>query len=189
MKYLKYVALIILLLLIGFILLGVMTPSVSYDCEVIVNKGMNEAWSVMSDETKLDQWIDGYKRNELVSGTPNTVGAVTNVYVEDNGSEMMMTETILQIAPPVNLKMAFSMDMMNMDYEIHLTELGNTTAITTSSKTIGNGMIWKSMVALMPKAMKAQENENLQNLKKIIEENTKNYGTLADTNPNLEIQD
>jgi len=175
MKFLKYLLALILLLVVIFFALGFFTPSVSYDCEVTVDQPAKVAWAVMSDETKVADWIKGYKRSELVSGTPNTVGAVTNMYVEEAGEEMMMTETITALVPMKQMSMDFTMDFMDMEYDMQLEEKDGKTVIKTKSTTVGNGMLAKSIVSLMPSAMKAQEEENLKNLKKLIEENTKNY--------------
>lgn len=175
MKYLKYFLLLIVVLVLFFIGKGLFTPSVSYECEVTVNKPANEAWAVMSDESNLPKWINGFKRIELVSGEKNAVGAVSNVYVEDEGEEIMMTETITAIMPGEQMVMTFSMDFMNMDYEMLFEETDGKTKITTKSTTTGNGMMAKSMISFMPDAMRTQEKENLQSLKRIIEENTKNY--------------
>ncbi len=175
MKILKYILAIILILVILFLLLGVFRPSVSYECEVSVNKSPKESWAVMNDQDKLSKWIKGYKRSELVSGTAQTVGAVSNVFVDDRGKEMMMTETIKSVEENSHLEMEFSMDFMNMDYKISFNEEDNMTIIKSNSVTTGNGMFAKSMIALMPSAMKAQEQENLENLKKLIDSNTKNY--------------
>lgn len=175
MKILKILLAIILLLVIIFFAKGLMTPTVSYDCEITVNKKADESWAVMSDEVNLPKWINGFKRTELVSGTANTVGAVSNVYVDEGGTEMMMKETINKITPNSLLDMTFTMDFMDMDYVMTLSEKNNSTTIKTKSTTKGNSLIAKSIVSFMPSAMKAQEQENLNNLKKLIEGNTKNY--------------
>ncbi len=176
MKYLKYLLGLFLLLSLIFFLKGFFTPTISYDCEILVNKPANEAWAVMSDETKLPEWIKGFKRTELVSGTANSVGSVSNVYVEDRGQEMVMKETIMAVTPNELLAMQFSMDFMDMDYEITFNEQKNgKTLIRSKSTTTGNGIIAKSIVSFMTASMKAQEDANLNSLKKLIEENTKNY--------------
>jgi len=175
MKYLKYFLLALLLIAIIFIAKGLLTPSIQYESEVTVNKSAAEAWAVMSDESKLPQWLKGFKKTELVSGQANTIGAISKVYIEENGQEMVMEETIESIKENEFLAMRFTMDFMNMEYEIHFKEKDGKTHIKTKSTTEGNGLIAKSIVSFMPKAMKAQEDENLGNLKKLIEANTKNY--------------
>ena len=86
-----------------------------------------------------------------------------------------MKETITAIIPNNLMSMSFAMDFMDMNYEMRLQEKGNSTIIKTKSNTFGNGIFAKSILAFMPKSMKAQEEKNLNNLKRIIEENTKDY--------------
>lgn len=175
MKILKYLLILIVVLVLFFIGKGLLTPSISYDCEVTIDKPASETWAVMSDETKITDWIKGFKKSELVSGTPNTVGAVSKMYIEENGQEMVMEETITAVKPNELMAMTFTMDFMNMDYEMQLSEKDGKTHIKTKSKTTGNGIFAKSIVSFMTGAMKDQEDENLNSLKRLVESNTKDY--------------
>ena len=175
MKYLKYLLGILLLLIILFFVIGMITPDVSYESEVTVNKTADEAWATMSDESKMSQWISGFKRTEPVSGEPNTIGAVSRVYVVDNGEEMEMEETITNFKKNELLAMKFTMDFMDMDYEITFDKVDGGTKIKSKSTTVGNGIFAKSMIALIKGSMKKQEDINMNNLKRLIEENKTNY--------------
>lgn len=175
MKYLKYLLGFILLIAIIFFGKGLLTPSIYYESEIVVNKSAEESWAVMSDETKLSQWIKEVTKIELISGTANTVGAVSKIYVEDGGQEMVMEETVKAVKPNELLSMSFTMDFMDMDYEMHLKEKEGKTTIITKSTTTGNGLFAKSMVSFMTSSMETQENENLINLKTLIEANTTEY--------------
>ncbi|MDH7444968.1 SRPBCC family protein [Aquimarina sp. 2201CG14-23] len=175
MKYLKYLLFLIIILALIFFGKGMLTPSVSYENEVVVNKPANESWAVMSDESNLPKWIKGFTKTELVSGTANEVGAVSKVYVEDRGEEMVMEETVTALTLNEHMAMTFTMDFMDMDYEMFFKEDDGKTTITTKSIAMGNGILSKSLISFMPGAMKAQEDENLNSLKRLIEENTKDY--------------
>ncbi|GAA4272507.1 SRPBCC family protein [Aquimarina gracilis] len=175
MKYVKYLLGFIVLLILIFFGSGLLTPSVYYESEIIVNKSAKESWAVMSDESKLPQWIKGFKKTELISGTKNSVGAVSKIYIDDNGQEMTMQETIKEIKPNALMSMKFTMDFMDMDYEMHMKENNGKTTINSKSTTVGNGLFAKSIVSFMRGSMKSQEDENLQSLKKVIEENTTDY--------------
>lgn len=186
MKYLKYLLLVILLLLIIFIAIGFITPSINYESEVTVNKPAKEVWAVMQDESKLDQWITGYKRSEVISGAAGTVGAVSNVYVEDQGQETVMQETITGLTPNKRMAMDFSIpDMMDMEYEMLLDEVDGKTVLTSKTLTTGAGLFTKPMIALMKGAMIKQEDINMNKLKTVIESNTTNYFP----EPILEVQE
>lgn len=175
MKILKFLLAIVLLLIVFFVGKGLLTPSIYYESEVVVNKPAKEAWAVMSDEVNLPKWIKGFKRTKHISGVENTVGAISHIYVDEGGQEMMMKETITDVKPYELMAMKFTMDFMNMDYEMHFNETNGKTTIKTKSTTKGNGIFSKSIISFMPSSMKAQEDENLGKLKKLIEENTKNY--------------
>lgn len=171
MKYLKYLLYLIVLLVIVFFGNGMITSSIYYENEVEVNKPVTEAWTVMQDESRISEWLPVIQRIEPVSGEPNTVGAVSNIYVNENGEEMMMQETITAITPNKHMAMTFTMDFMNMDYEMDLVEKDGKTYITTRSTTVGNGMMAKSILSFMSGMMSDQEDENLNRLKNVIENN------------------
>ena len=171
MKFLKYTLIFVVVLVLLFFGKGLLTPTISYENETTVNKSAKEAWAVMNDETNLPKWIEGFKRVEPVSGTPNTVGAVSNVYVEDQGQEMVMQETITAVKENEHMAMNFTMDFMDMDYEISFDEQGGQTTIKSESTVKGNGIMAKSMISFMKGSMKSQEDTNLGKLKALIEVN------------------
>ncbi|MCP4971366.1 MAG: hypothetical protein GY932_12340 [Arcobacter sp.] len=79
-----------------------------------------------------------------------------------------MEETVTAVTPNEHLAMSFTMDFMDMDYEMLLIEKDGKTTIKSKSTTSGNGILAKSMVSFMTSAMEAQEDENLNNLKTLI---------------------
>ena len=175
MKILKYLVIIVGVLTILFFALGVITPSVNYKNEVTVNKSTSEAWAVMADESLMSEWINGYEKTELISGTPYTVGAVSKIYFDNDGEKMEVTETITAIEENKSLAMSYTMDFMNMDYELMMEEKAGVTHITSTSNVSGNGMAAKSIVSLISGPLAEQEQQNLDNLKKVIEANSKHY--------------
>jgi len=169
MKILKYIFGILLLLFIGFILLGVFKPSVEYKSAVTVDKSANEVWAVMQDTTKLSEWLSGFQKSELVSGTYNTVGAVSNIYFIENGAESIIQETITALDPGKKMAMDFHIDsFMDMEYEMLLDESNGKTSITATTKAKGLGLWQRSMVAMMGGAMQKQEDINMDKLKNIV---------------------
>jgi len=176
MKFLKYLFGAILLLGILFFVKGMITPNISYSSEITVDKPINEAWAVMNDESKISQWLKGIKSVEHVSGEKGTVGAVTKYIFVENGEESEVVETIKEIKPNEYIIMDFAMaDVMDMNYKVNYSEKDGKTHIKSETITTGNGMFMKSMMSFMTSTMQAQEDENLNNLKKLINENTTNY--------------
>jgi len=176
MKYLKYLIGIIALLLLLFIGKGFLTPDISYDSEIIVDKSVKEAWAVMNDESKLSQWLKGITNIEHVSGEKGAVGAVTKYTFNQDGQESVILETIKSIQPEEQITMDFEMEgVMNMAYKVDFMDKGGKTLIKSSTTTKGDGMFMRSMVSFMKGSMQTQEDENMNNLKKLIDENTTDY--------------
>lgn len=177
MKILKWLLGILAFLIIGFLLLGVFKPSISYSSKILVDKSAEESWAVMADPNKASQWITGYVKSELVSGTNNTVGAVSNVHIDNAGEISIIKETITEMIPNKVMAMDFSMDPMDMDYKLTFEQIEGHTRIKSHTVAKGNGFFMKSMLALMDVmgGMKAQEDINMKKLKKLINENTDVY--------------
>ena len=175
MKYLKYILGILAILVIVFFLFGLIKSEVSYECEVTVNKSLNESWAVSQDEEKMSDWLEGFQKIEQVSGTPGTVGAISDVYFITDGQEMTIRETITDIVPNESVSMMFTSDFMNMEYQLDMKSINGKTKISSNTTCVGNGMFSKSIIALIGSSIKAQEETNLSNLKKTIEENSKDY--------------
>ncbi|MBU2019437.1 MAG: SRPBCC family protein [Bacteroidetes bacterium] len=175
MKFLKYFLYFILLITILFFGMGFVKPEVTYESEITVEKPIEEVWAIVSDQSRVTEWLKEIKRMDLKTGKVNTVGAVTNIYMDQNGEEMMMQETITARKKHEYIAMSFTMDFMNMDYEMIFTEKGDKTHIQTKSKTKGNGLFARSILAFMTSSMKNQEDINMENLKNLINKNQKNY--------------
>lgn len=176
MKILKYALLFLIVLVVAFFATGLFVSSVNYTNEVIINKPIAETWNVMSDESKLSQWIEGYVKSEHISGEKNSVGAVSKVYVLENGEESVMEETITSFKFNNHIGMVFTMDFMDMNYEMNFESLAaNKTKVSSSSIVKGNGLFSKSLIAFMSSAMENQEDENLGNLKRLVESNSTKY--------------
>ena len=180
MKFLKYLLGILVLLIIGFFLLGVIKSEVTYQCDITVDKPLAESWAVSQDEEKMSDWLEGFQRIEQISGTPGTVGAVADVYFVTEGEEMVIRETIKAIVPNESISMAFTSDFMNMDYKLTMEAVGGKTKITSNTTASGNGMVSKSIMAMAGSSIKAQEDTNLTRLKSTIENNTKSYALIDD---------
>ncbi len=176
MKILKITLGIIALLVIGFFLMGVFTPEVNYTTEVEVNKPVKEAWGVFMDESKADQWLDGYLGSEMISGNANEVGAVAKIRMEHEGEVMEMNEEITAFKEFEQHAMTFTNEAMVNHVDVRFAAKGdNTTTITTATEFIGQGAIMRSMFALMKGSFKPVSEDMNAKLKKLIEENTTDY--------------
>jgi len=179
MKILKYLLSIIGILVVLFFAIGFIKPSVTYGHEIEVNKSIKESWAVVQDESKLGEWLDGFKSIEHLSGTPGEVGSTYKVTVQPEGQpDFVMTETINAVKEYDHIDLNFDSDMMVFNQITSFSEKDGKTVIKTDSKVNGKGMIMSSMFALMEMmggAFQKQEVKNIERLKILIETNTKDY--------------
>ena len=180
MKFLKYLFFFILGLLLFVFLLGIVKPTVNYGHEVTVNKPIKEAWAVQQDPSKLDQWIKGFKSIDHISGDMGEVGSKYKVIVNpgEGQDDFEMIETIVSKKEFDHIELVFDSDMMQFNQRATFSENNGKTTVKTDSKVTGNGMIMRSMFAVMDLFsgnFQKQEVENINALKKVIEENTTDY--------------
>jgi len=81
MKILKVLGIIFLLLILGFVVLGLVKPTVKYGHTITVDRPINEAWEIYNDDTQYSQWLKGFKSIDLISGTHGEVGSKYKVVV------------------------------------------------------------------------------------------------------------
>ncbi len=170
MKILKYVVGVLILLFVGFFLIGLIWPKFTYTSQVIVNASVEKSWAVFTDETKMAEWMPGFKSIENISGEPLQVGSEWKLTVEDQGQIFEMTERVTAVK--VQEKYAFWLDndVLNANVEIYFAAVDSaTTEITANTQTIAKGVVWKSMLFLMKGNISEQDQENYNNLKRVIE--------------------
>lgn len=199
MKILKYVLIAIVSLVVIYLGIGLIHPSVYYGHEVMVDKPLEETWGVTQDNSKLPLWILGFKSIELISGEPGAVGSQYKVLVNpgQDQPDFEMTETIVSVEEFDHISLSFDSDMMEFEQTMTLAEKDGQVSIRTDSKVTGKGVMLKSMFALMEMiggSFKEQEVNNLGSLKKVVEENTTDYypapvvpdTTLSEVEPTVE---
>ena len=179
MKFLKYLLYIIIALVVLFFAMGLLKPKVEYGATITVDKPVAEAWAVGQDDTKYDKWLDGFKSMELTEGNKGEVGSKYKIVVNPgNGQEdFEMIETLKEIRENEYVDMHFDSESMIFNQKMFFSEENGKTTIKTESDVAGKGLVTKSMMAVMGMfgAFEQQEQKNMDNLKKLIEENTTDY--------------
>ncbi len=180
MKFLKYTFVVIVVLIAAFYAVGLMFPEVEYGAEIVVNKPIEEAWAVSQDESKYSLWLEGFQSMELIDGEYGEPGSKYKIVVipQEGQPEFEMIETLVSKADNESVHMLFDSEMMDFEQKILFSEQEDGVHVKTESLVIGKGLSSKAMFAIMEMAGAAftvQENKNMNNLKKVIEENTTDY--------------
>ena len=181
-SFFKYLGLILILLVLFFFAMGLVKPTVEYGHTITVDKPVAEAWAVHQDVTKYNQWLKGFQSIELIEGEQNTIGSKYRVTVipQEGADKFVMTETIKSIKPNDHITLDFDSDFMDFNQSTRFSSNGNQTTITTESKTTGKTFIQRCLFSTMETLagmFKAQEVENIENLKIVINNNTDVYDT------------
>ena len=121
---------------------------------------------------------------ELISGERNEVGSKHKVIVNpgEGQPDFEMIETLIAIKEFDHVEMHFDSEMMDFEQIISFKENSGKTTVATDSKVKGKNIMSRSMFAIMEMfgSFTKQETENMENLKKLINENTTDYFPAAE---------
>lgn len=168
------------MLIVAFFGIGYFNPTVEYGHTITVNKPLKEAWAVTHDETKYDQWLQGFKSMELISGEKGAVGSKYKVVVNPGEGEedFEMIETIVSLKNYDHVALHFDSEIMEFEQTILFTENDGKVNIQTLSTVHPTGMFLRSMFAsmeLLTGTFQMQEEKNIDALKVLINENKTTY--------------
>ena len=179
MKIIKYLLYFIGGIILLFLLLGMLKPQVEYGHEITVDKSADIAWAVHQDQSKYDQWLEGFKSMEKLSGEEGEVGSTYRIVVNpgEGQEDFEMIETLVSIEPEDHVTVSMDSEGMVFDQTTTFSENEGKTTIKTESVVKGKGMMMKSMFALMSMggSFQKQEEKHLEALKTLINENTTDY--------------
>ena len=141
-----------------------------YSVRVDIDRPVEEAWEVLMDESRMGEWLEGYKSMELIEGEPLTVGSKHKLVFEENGQEMSFTETVTAINPPTEFSFDFDHDMMSSSIQMTLESTGPaSTRITNRTKFSANGFFINLLMFFMTPRMKGRQRRSYARLKALIE--------------------
>jgi hypothetical protein len=160
---------VLFVLFFFFILIGVFIPKVHFTSSIIVNKPVDVAWKVFMDDSKLGDWLPGFKNAELISGRDNEVGSMYKMIFEEKGKVFEMMETLTAVVE--NKQFSFELDhkVMFSRNDVLFKSKGGNTIIKGVTATKGKGLIMRAMFPLMAGSMKKNNQLAYDNLKKLIE--------------------
>ena len=141
-----------------------------YRVSVEVARPIEQAWDLLQDESKMGEWLEGYKGMELLEGEPLTVGSKHKMIFEENGQELSFTETVTVIDPPTEFSFDFDHDMMSSSIQMTLESVGPaSTRITNRTKFTANGFFVDLFMLFMTPRMKSRQRRSFARLKALIE--------------------
>ena len=142
----------------------------NYSVSVEVDKPIEEAWDIYMDESRMGEWLTGYKSMELFEGEPLTVGSKHRVLFEDRGREVVLIETITAIDPPREFAFDLDHEIMNSSTRITLERISpDRTRLVSDTETRSSKLLWKIIIPFMTPQMRKRHRGDLEKLKAMIE--------------------
>lgn len=169
MKVLRYVLLALTLLAGAFFMVGFFTPDFTYNTLIQVNESKEKSFKVFNDESRMSEWLYGFKSIERISGNPNEPGSRYKLIIEDQGKEFAMTEVMKAFEPDKRLAFLIDNEVMTIDVDIHFRETDTGTEITSSNTVKGKNLFWRSLFPFYKSTFQNKSQEDYLRLKKIIE--------------------
>ncbi len=93
MKALKYFSYLILGLFVVFVLIGQLFGKLLYTNKITINKPVEKSWSVLTDRSKMGNWVKNFKSIELLNGDQSTK---YKLIVVNGGEEYEIIETLIE---------------------------------------------------------------------------------------------
>lgn len=143
------------------------------DCEVIVDKPIQQVWDYANNPDNLSEWLNDFVRYEHLTGDLNApkVGDTSNHTYDQNGSEFTMHETITAYEPPHHVKLFMTSKWFDMEIINNFEEISPTqTKLFAGAEFVRVGWIMKIMFLFSSKKkMQSDHHRQINKLKELIE--------------------
>jgi len=143
------------------------------ECDVIVNKPIQQVWDYSNNPDNLDKWLNDFIRYEHLTGDQSApkVGDTSNHTYEQNGKEMTMREEITAFDPPNHIKLFMTSSWFDMEIINNFTEISPTeTKLFVGAEFVRMKWIMRFFTMFSKKKMLADHERQINKLKSLIED-------------------
>ena len=170
MRKTLYVIGFIVFCLLGFLLIGVFKPMISYDLNIKINRPLAKCWTVYQTDSLKYRWMPGYKRTILIKGDSLSNGSMQQIIYQSAQSEVAMIQTIDSMQKESFMAYSVANHAMNIHTKItFLATEQHASIIQVHNEIRANNVFLKSLMVFMKSMFESSENSNYQNLKELIE--------------------
>lgn len=160
---------IILLMVIGFFAVGLIYPTLTTETRVTINKPRSVVWKYFTDQSKLKEWLPNVKSIENISGEPMTAGSKFKMTFDEDGREIVMTETMTEVKENEVFAFTLENEVITANDRIIFIDKGDKTEVVETDTFSGGNLFWRSLFALMKSNFEKNSAESYQRLKTNIE--------------------
>lgn len=143
------------------------------DCEVIIDKPLQQVWNYANNPDNLTKWLNDFVRYEQLTGDVNApkVGDTSAHTYEQNGKEFTMHERITAYDPPRHVKLFMTSKWFDMEIVNNFEQISSTqTKLFAGATFVRVGWIMKVMFLFgFNKKMQCDHEQQINKLKELIE--------------------
>lgn len=175
MKIFIYVIGFIVSCFLGFYLIGLVKPTITYESVIIVNRPVKQSWKIFSDESLMNQWVLNFDKIEHIKSNPFEKGAEYNIYLKEKNNSFKLNHEVTECTPSKSYSYILSNAVLRNNVSISFSEPKEyTTEIKITNKVVAENWFLRSLFVFFKSKFKSQDDVNLEALKKLIEMDLEN---------------
>ncbi|MDH3492273.1 MAG: SRPBCC family protein [Acidobacteriota bacterium] len=168
-KILLGLVLLFVLAVIAFFTPGVFSGDLENETRVVVEKPRQDVWEKFRDESKMGEWLEGFKSIKIIEGEPQTVGSKHRITFENDGQEIEMIQTMTKFDKGEGFAFNLANDVMYSDIDVRLVDKGLVTEVIQKEKYHGQNVFWHSLFYWLKSTMAENSLRNMNSFKKYAE--------------------
>ena len=168
-KILGFLLLLIIGAVVVFFAPGVMSGDLENETRFVIDRPKDHVWKKFEDESKMSEWLKGFKSIETIEGKPRTVGSKHRVTFEQDGQVIEMIETMTAYEEGRRFALTLENEVMYSEVDVSLVDKGLSTEVVQKEKFRGQNLFWHSLFYWLKSSFVEQSKENMANFKKYAE--------------------
>ncbi len=148
---------------------GFLAGDFENETKIIVNEKRDVVWAKFQDASKMGKWLENFKGIETIEEKPGKIGSKYRLRFDNNGSEIVMTETMTAFKESERFGFVLENEVMHSEVDVKLIDKGLVTEFVQKEKFHGQNVFWHSLFYWIESTMADNSKKNLDNFKKYAE--------------------
>ena len=143
--------------------------AVKISFEIIIDAKRADVWKIFDDAENLKRWQPALQTYTHISGDPAQSGAITELRYNENGREVLLTETILDRRPPDFLSGTYDSKWAHAVIVNHFNAIDDDTTQWTSYCNFRFKGFMKLLSIFVASSIRKRTNADMQRFKLLVE--------------------
>ncbi len=169
MKYIAGISISISFLVFAFIAYGYFSPAIDHTAKEEVNAPLDKCWGFFKKVHRMDEWISGFKKIEIIEGFPNRPGSKFRVILEKDGEEISLVQTVIAYEEGKVFSFNMENDQVFGHTEISFEHEDGKTYIDYRQILKGTNALYNAVINIQEGQFVDQQNKDLHKLRLLIE--------------------